>query len=309
MPNKHSLRGSILLIAAAFIWGSAFVAQSEAMAEVRPFAFQAVRSFVAIPFILLLIFGKDGIQKKWGLYRAPTKEENRRLLLGGLVCGLAIGAASNLQQYGISLSADETGKAGFLTALYILFVPLLGLFVRRFPPFTLWIALPFAVTGLYLLCMTESLSLSPADTSLLLCSVMYAVQILCCDRFAPGLDCFRLSAIQFFINGVMSLLLSLLFEGNGLLLLFNSLPNVWFELLYCAFLSSGLAYTFQLIGQQEVHPTVASLLMSLESVFAVLSALVVQGQKPTLSEWLGCACMLVAILTAQLPTRKKSANE
>ena len=301
----RQLRGGILLLLAAFIWGSAFVAQSEAMANVGPFAFQTVRSFVAAPFIYLLALAKDAIQRKWGMVVPVTKEDRKKLLLAGLVCGVALGAAANFQQYGISLSTDETGKAGFLTALYILFVPLFGLFLRRKPPFTVWISLPVAVAGLYLLCMKGTFALSGADVSLLLCSVLFAVQILCCDRFAPGVDCFRLSAIQFFVNGVISLFLTLLFERGGLAVLFGNLSDVWFPLLYCALLSSGLAYTFQLLGQREVHPTVASLLMSLESVFAVLSALVVQGQKPTLSEWIGCALMFAAILLAQAPTKKK----
>ena len=297
------LRGSILLLFAAFIWGSAFVAQSEAMADIGPFAFQTVRSFTAAPFIFLLALLKDAIQKKWGAYIPPTKEEKRKLLIGGLICGLALGVAANFQQYGISLSTDETGKAGFLTALYILFVPLLGLFLRRKPPVTVWISLPIAVAGLYLLCMKGSFSLSGADIALLLCSVMFAVQILCCDRFAPGMDCFRLSALQFVVNGAVSLVLMLLFERDGFAVIGQNLSEVWFPLLYCALLSSGLAYTFQLLGQRDVHPTVASLLMSLESVFAVLSALVVQGQKPTLSEWIGCALMFAAILLAQIPVK------
>ncbi len=302
---SKSLRGAVILLLATVLWGSTFVAQSTAMAHIGPFSFQAVRFLPASAFLFLLATAGDLWKKRKGTYHPMTGTEKRHLLMGGLCCGLALGVASNLQQLGIALAPDQTGKAGFLTAMYILFVPLLGLFAGRKPSLCVLLALPVAVAGLYLLCMNGSLSLRWGDGFLLLCSLMYAVHILFCDRFAPGCDCLRLTAMQFLVTGLISTVLALLFEREGLPSLFSDLSGAWFEWLYAAFIASGIAYTFQMLGQRDVKPAVASLIMSLEAVFALLSGLVLQGQIPSGREWLGCGLMFTAMLVSQIPTGKQ----
>lgn len=301
---SKSLRGSIILTIAAFIWGSAFVAQSVAMDHVGPFTYQTVRSFIASGFIFLLAYANGLIQKKRGTYVKPTKSSVKRLLIGGSVCGLALGVAANLQQFGIKYTT--VGKAGFLTALYILFVPILALLLfKKKPSVKVWCGIAVAVVGLYLLCMNESLSVAKGDVFVFLCSVCFAVHIICCDKFSKDCDCFYLSCVQFFVNGIVSCILMLIFETNGIAIFAENLSSVWFTVAYAAIMSSGLAYTFQLLGQKDVNPTVASLIMSLESVFAVLSGMVVLGQIPTLREGIGCVLMFAAIILAQLPDKKK----
>lgn len=306
---SRSLRGSLLLLVAAVIWGSTFVAQSTAMSHIGPFSFQTARSFLAAGFLFLLAKGNDLRRRREGGKAVPMEKGRRnRLLIGGVCCGLALSVASNFQQLAISLAPDQSGKAGFVTALYILFVPLMGLLLKRRPPVALWLALPVALGGLYLLCLDGTFVLQSSDVFLLLCSVAYGVQILFCAHFAPGNDCLRLSAVQFLVTGVVSLILAVLFEREGFGTLATDLWAVWFELFYAAILSSGVAYTFQMLGQRDVHPTLASLFMSLEAVFALLSALVLQGQIPSVREWVGCALMFVAILVAQAPGRKTGQN-
>lgn len=302
---SKSLRGSIILTLAALIWGSAFVAQSVAMDHVGPFTYQTVRSFLASGFIFLLAYANSLIQKKKGTYVKPTKQSVKRLLIGGTVCGLALGVAANLQQFGIKYTT--VGKAGFVTALYILFVPILSLLLfKKKPSLKVWCGIGIAVVGLYLLCMNESLTVSKGDIFVFFCSVCFAVHIICCDKFAGNCDCFYLSCVQFFVNGIVSCILMLIFEPNGIAVFSQNFSAVWFTVAYAAIMSSGLAYTFQLLGQRDVNPTLASLLMSLESVFAVLSGMVVLGQIPTFKEGLGCVLMFAAIILAQLPDKKKS---
>lgn len=306
---SRSLRGSLLLLAAAIIWGSTFVAQSTAMSHIGPFSFQTARSFFAAGFLFLLAKGNDLRKKKAdGRSASLSKRQRKHLLIGGLLCGVTLGIASNLQQFAISLAPDQSGKAGFVTALYILFVPLIGLLLKRRPPVFVWLSLPVALGGLYLLCLDGTFTLQSSDVFLLLCSVAYAVQILCCAHFAPGNDCLRLSAVQFFVTGVVSLILAVLFEREGFGTLATGLWAVWFELFYAAVMSSGVAYTFQMLGQRDVHPTLASLFMSLEAVFALLSALILQGQIPSVREWVGCGLMFAAILVAQIPGGKTGQN-
>lgn len=302
---SKSIRGSLFLVVAALIWGSAFVAQSVAMDHVGPFSYQTVRSFIASGFIMLLALINDGIAKLRGNYKKPDKATTRRLIIGGTVCGLALGVAANLQQFGIKYTS--VGKAGFLTALYILFVPVLGLiFFKKKPSLKVWCGIGVAVVGLYLLCMNEGFSLALGDLFVLLCSVVFAVHIICCDRFAPGVDCFRLSSIQFFVNGIVSAILMLIFEPNGLASVVTNFGDIWFTVIYAAVMSSGIAYTLQMFGQRDVNPTVASLLMSLESVFAVLSGMVMLSEIPTAKEAIGCVLMFGAIVLAQLPDKRKA---
>ena len=296
---SKTLRGSVLLTLTALIWGCAFVAQSTAMDHVGPFSYQAVRSFIAGAALLSASFLQNAVRRKRGVYTKPSREDLRRLAAGGLVCGTALGIASNLQQLGIKFTT--AGKAGFITAMYIIFVPLLGLLLfHRKPPLNVWAGVAAAVVGLYLLC-GGGLSVSAGDLCVLACSLGFAVHIICCGHFAEGCDCIALSGLQFIVCGTVSSVLVLVFEADGLSSLAGGLYDARFSVLYAGVVSSGVGYTLQLLGQRDVSPTVSSLLMSLESVFAAAAGVLLLNESLSAAELAGCALMLAAVVTAQLP--------
>jgi drug/metabolite transporter (DMT)-like permease len=287
-----------LLFLAALIWGSAFVAQAVGMDHLGPFAFNASRSLVGGVALLPVIAIFDRFKSPER--RQEEKANRKTLLLGGICCGVALCVASNLQQVGIQYTT--VGKAGFITALYIVIVPILGLFFRRKVGAKLWVSVAIAIVGLYLLCMSGSLSLGLGDILVLLCALGFSVHIMVIDHFSPMVDGVKLSCIQFFVAGVLSLVVMLFTEGvpaGGDILL------SWAPILYAGVLSSGVAYTLQIVGQKGVNPTVASLVLSLESVFSVLSGWIVLHQSMSLRESLGCVLMFAAIILAQLPERTK----
>lgn len=293
------LGNSFLLLLAAIIWGSAFVAQSVGMDYVGPFTFTFARSviggIVLIPCIVLLRKAQSA-----GMRRDAHKIVTKIELLGGICCGIALFAASNFQQIGISYTT--VGKAGFITALYVVIVPILGLFLKKRVSFLIWICVGLSVIGLYLLCMTEgSFTLAYGDFLVLICAVLFSFHILIIDYFSPKGDGVIISCIQFFVCGILS----------GIVMLFVEHPNVgnlmaakW-SILYAGVLSSGVAYTLQVVAQKNINPTVASLIMCLESVVAVLAGWLILGDKLTTRELTGCIFMFVAIVLAQLPTSKK----
>jgi len=296
--SKSNIGGSLILVLTALIWGSAFVAQSVGMDYVGPFTFNGIRSIVGtlalIPCILLL----DRLK----LSAAPkTKEEKKLLLLGGLCCGLVLFVAANFQQIG--LVDAPAGKGGFLTALYIVLVPIAGLFIRRpdgsrrRPNLLQWIAVGIALVGMYLLCITGEFTLARSDIMLILCALFFTVHILVIDHFAPHVDCVRMSCIQFFVAGVLSLLCMVIF---GETITFGAVWDCKWSILYAGVLSSGAAYTLQMIGQKKVNPTVASLILSLESVFAALSGWLILSESFSVREFIGCVLIMAAIVIAQL---------
>ena len=285
-----------ILFLTAFIWGTAFVAQSVGMDHIGPFAFNTARSFVGglalIPVILAFDRFKSPEQKR-------AEQANRRpLLLGGLCCGLALGVASCLQQVGIKYTT--VGKAGFITALYIVIVPILGLFLGKKVGARLWVSVGIAIIGLYLLCMSGSLTLQKGDLLVILCAFAFSVHIMVIDHFSPMADGVKMSCIQFFVAGVLSLAVMAFAEGAPAA---GDLLRSWIPVLYCGVLSSGVAYTLQIIGQKGVNPTIASLVLSLESVISVLAGWVILHQSMTGRELLGCLLMFAAIVLAQLPDR------
>lgn len=313
MTGKQ-MRNSLLLVLTALIWGIAFVAQSEGGAAVGPFSFNSIRSVIGgvvlLPVIVLL--DKMGLTKR----KPKTKEEKKLLLKAGLLSGLFLSFASSVQQLGIYLGTTP-GKAGFLTACYILFVPLLGIFLHRKCGWNIWVGVGLALIGLYFLCINGDFYLQTGDILVLCCAVLFAFQIMVVDYFAPKVDGVRMACIQFFVSGIVCAVPMVITEWLPLLqkegnLITWGLPfttfDAWIPILYAGVLSCGVAYTLQIIGQVGLNPTVASLLMSLESVFSVLAGWVILHQKLSPKELLGCGIIFVAIILAQLPVFQKETS-
>ena len=297
------MKNSLLLLLTSFIWGVAFVAQSVGGEAVGCFTFNGVRSligaFVLIPVIYFLDSQK---RKELGEEKfLEQKGDSKTLLLGGICCGVMLCIASNFQQFGISFTT--VGKAGFITAMYILIVPILGLFMKKKVGAKVWLGVVLATIGLYMLCMTsESFSLSKGDFLVLICAGFFSLHILIIDYFSPKVDGVRMSCIQFFVCGVISLVIAFIFESPSL----SAIVSGWLPILYAGVLSCGVAYTLQIVGQKNMDPTVASLILSLESVFSVLAGWLILNQTMTLREFSGCGLMFLAIILAQLPDRMKT---
>lgn len=285
--------GSILLLIASFLWGSTFVAQSDGADKVGPFTFLCLRSVLG--FAVLLPFAAIRMRKK-----TKTERNSRLLLWGGVVCGAVLTVSSLLQQVGIAYTS--VGNAGFITAMYILLVPLLGLFLGKKMPLHLWGCVGIAVVALYLLTIKDSFSIGFGDLMVLLCAVCFAVHILVIDYVSPKVDGVTLSCIQFLTVAVVTVIPMLVLEKPSMQMVLSA----WLPIAYAGVLSSGVAYTLQIIGQKYTRPTVASLVMSLESVFAVLSGMVVLKEIPTIKEGIGCVLMFAAIILAQLPTKEST---
>lgn len=296
--RKQGFLGALSLFIAAFIWGTAFVAQDAGMDFIEPFTFQAVRSFIGGIFLLIIIHIRDLFKK--GQPQPENKPNKRATFVGGICCGIVLTVAACFQQFGIKYST--VGKAGFITALYVIFVPLCSLFFGKKVRPIIFVSAFLGTIGLYMLCMVESFSLSLGDTLLLICAFSYTAHIIVIDKFSPNADCIKLSCIQFFVAGIFATILMFIFEKPNI----EAILKATGPLLYTGVLSSGIAYTLQIIGQKHTEPAVASLMMSLESVFAVLAGAVVLGQIPTFFETLGCLILFTAIIIAQIPPRKKA---
>lgn len=301
--KKHLLspaaRGNLLLILTAFIWGVAFVAQKEGGSALGGLTFNGVRFWLGGGMLALLLPLLDRI----GLtHPCDTRESKKAMWLGGVLCGIALWAASNVQQIG--LLTTSAGKGGFITALYIVLVPIFGLCIGRRTTLLTWIGVVLAMVGLYFLCMQGESGLNSGDLLVLACAPIFAVQILLVDKFAPNTDGVRLSCIEFFTVGILNVPLMFIFEQPSLPAMLDS----WMPLCYAGLLSSGVAYTLQVVAQKNTHPATASVLMSLESVFAVLAGLVLMQERLSAWELIGCGVMFAAVILAQLPPlRKKGA--
>lgn len=295
--KAEKLKNSLLLVLVALIWGVAFVAQSEGAKDVGPYTFNAVRMIIGGLVLLPCIKIMDAFRAKEP--DAPREKGGRTLWLGGLCCGAALFLASTLQQVGILYTT--AGKAGFITALYIVLVPVLGLLFGRKTGAAVWISVALAVVGMYFLCMTGSLSLGRGEALCMLCALFFAVHITVIDHFSPNVDGVRMSCIQFFVCGGLSVVLMFLFEKPDI----HKIVSAWLPILYTGVLSSGVAYTLQIVAQKNVNPTVASLLMSLESVFSALAGWAILGQGLSGRELFGCALLFAAIILAQLPIGKR----
>lgn len=303
--KSRQVRNSILLVLTAFIWGIAFVAQSEGGNAVGPFTFNGIRSLIGSIVLLPVIALLD--RMKLTSKKPVTKAEKKTLLIGGLSCGVLLFLASSAQQLGICLGTPA-GKAGFLTACYILLVPVLGLFLKKKCGVKVWVGIAITLVGLYLLCMSETLRLQSSDLLLLACALLFAVHILVIDYFSPRVDGVRMSCIQFLVCGILSLIPMFFSEirvGADVWLAKLTDPGAWLAILYAGVLSCGVAYTLQIVGQNGINPTVASMLLSLESVFSVLAGWIILKQSLGAKELLGCGLIFIAIILAQLPEKKK----
>lgn len=300
--KKTQIRNSLILLLTAVIWGIAFVAQSVGMDYVGPFTFTSVRSFIGglvlLPCIALLNRG-SGQMKQNSESEQEKKEGRRQLILGGICCGLALCFASCFQQIGIQYTT--VGKAGFITAFYIVLVPVLGIFLGKRCGLLIWVSVALALAGLYFLCITEGLSIGRGDILVFICALLFAVHILVIDHFAQLVDGVKMSCIQFFVCGIVSGIGMLLFESPSL----SAILTAWKPILYAGALSSGAGYTLQIVGQKGMNPTVASLILSLESVISVLAGLLLLHQTLSGREALGCVLMFAAIILAQLPQKKE----
>ncbi|MBO5023202.1 MAG: DMT family transporter [Clostridia bacterium] len=294
---KNNLRGSIILLITAMIWGFAFVAQSEGMEKIGPFTFQASRMLLAAVVLLPVSLVSYNIKKK---KNDAERFMDKKTLIAGMICGVFLFAAATLQQIGILYTT--VGHAGFLTALYILIVPLLGLFVGKKVGAHLWVCIALALVGLYLLCMTgEGFSMSIGDILVTLCALVFSFHILAVDKFTKGLDGVRISMIQMLTAGLLSLVCMFIFEEPSV----SDILSSWLPIAYAGVLSCGAAYTMQIIGQKYASPTVASIIMSLESVFAVLGGAMILLQIPSVFEAIGCTLMFAATVISQLPEKAK----
>lgn len=309
--KNQKVKSSLLLFLTAFIWGVAFVAQSVGMDYVQPFTFNCARSLIGGVFLIPCAFLLDRIsperrkarEELAALSPQERKKSRNQLLTGGIACGIVMTVASNLQQFGIAQTT--VGKAGFITAMYIVLVPILGLFLKKRCNGAVWVGVLFAVAGLYFLCMTEGFAVQMGDALVFACALAFAVHIMVVDHFTVLADGVRMSCIQFLTCGILSGICMLVFEQPQI----GNILAAWQPILYAGIMSCGVAYTLQIIGQRGLNPTVASLIMSLESVVSVLAGAVMLQQMMGKREILGCVLMFVAIVLAQLPSPKNVNRE
>ena len=299
--NKETIKRSLFCLLAAVVWGISFVSQRSAMEQdMGPFTFNGIRmllgSLVLIPFIFII--RAKGEYKTFDLTK--KKEYNKNTIIGGLLCGIVLCIATNLQQFGI---VDmEAGKTGFITALYIVLVPIAGIFLKKKPSILLAISVPLAVAGLYLLCMVGTkFTFGIPELLVFMCAIVFTVHIFIIDYFAPKADGVAMSCIQFAFVGVVSSILMFIFEDPQISLI----KECWLEIAYAGVMSCGVAYTFQILGQKNLNPTVASLILSLESCVSVLSGWIILNEQLSVYQIFGCVLMFIAIILAQIPLKLK----
>lgn len=300
----NQMRQVVFPILAAFIWGTAFVAQDLCADSIGAFAFNATRYFIAVLALLVVILISDKLKKnKPTLTAQEKKAANKQLWLGGLCCGAALAIASNFQQAGL-VAGTDAGKAGFITALYVVLVPVFGLFFKRKVSLPTWIAVVLSVVALYLLCIKGDFSLAPGDLLVLVCAVCFAVHILVIDHSTAYCDGVKLSCLQFLFAGIISTICMFIFEDVD----FAAILSCALPLLYVGIFSCGVGYTLQILAQKDSNPTVVTILLSLESVFAVIAGAIILKQQMTVREYIGCAIMFAAVILAQIqfPTRQKA---
>lgn len=294
--TKFKLRTTLCPLTAAIIWGAAFVAQSDGAQTIPMFTFNAARSWIGVVVLLLLCFF---FRRKLPVPKEDRKRYFRDLALGGVCSGSLLCAAANLQQVG--LETVDPGKAGFITSLYVVLVPVFGLFFKKRAPFTVWLGVVLAPYGLYFLCVNGSFSLATADLQLLACAVIFALQILSIDHFSSRVHGIHLATAQLATHALLSTVGMLIFEAPNL----QALLDCWLPIAYLGVMSSGVAYTLQVISQKNANPALVTLFLSLESVFSVLFGWLIRGDQLSLREGLGCVIMFCAVTLANLPVNPK----
>ncbi len=299
---KQSLLGNVLLLITAIIWGAAFVAQKIGVVELGTFTLTSVRFFISgvalLPFALIRNKKRRLDAQRAGESGALTVTEKKSLIWGGVICGVCLMLATVTQQYGLKYTS--AGKAGFITALYILFVPVFRFFGGKKASIMVWLSVLAALAGLYLLCITEGFSVNKGDLFTLLCAAIFSVHILVVDRVSPHTDGVTMSCIQFFVASLTAAIPMLIIEKTA----FSVILAGWAPLLYLGIISGGIGYTLQILGQQRTEPTVASLIMSLESVFAAISGAVFLSESLRGREIIGCVIVFAAILVSQIDPRQ-----
>ena len=304
---NSKLKNDALLVLTALIWGSAFVAQSVGMDYMGPFTFNSLRCLLGGLVLLPVIWIMGRKDPKGPAYRPDSRsiEEGQKkrgdkkiLLTGGLCCGIALAAASSLQQIGLVYTS--AGKAGFITALYILIVPVLGLFLGKKVGLKTWIGVGLAIIGMYFLCIKEGFFISYGDFLVMICAFIFSLHILIIDYFSPKVDGVKLSCIQFWVAGILCAVPMIISEKPT----FEAVAAAWLPLLYAGVLSCGVAYTLQIIAQKNTDPTVASLILSMESVFAALAGWILINETLSPKEIFGCVLVFTAIILARLPQKR-----
>lgn len=291
----NRVRSNLMLLLAALIWGCAFVAQSVGMDYVGPITFNCLRSLIGSAALLPLLFWMD----RHHPHEERTAEEKKKVYRGGVVCGIILCIASLFQQYGIQYTS--VGKAGFITALYVVLVPILGLFIGKKAKPAVWGCALLAAVGMYFLSVNGAFALSTGDFLVFICAILFACHILAVDHYSFLRDGIRLSCIQFFTAGILCLIPMLVIEKPTMQVILAAAGPI----LYAGVLSSGAGYTLQILGQQDADPAVASLILSLESVFAALAGWLILHETLSSRELFGCCLVFAAIIIAQLPSYKK----
>lgn len=301
----NNLKGSLILITAALIWGLAFVAQSGAAELVPPFTFNALRSFIGAG-ALYIFFCLTNIKKKTPFF-PKEKGDRKGYFVAALVCGICLAVSINFQQFGIAAypkGVATEARSGFITALYVILVPIFSVFFRKKVGLAVWLGVIIAIIGVYMLCFSDGISgIYLGDILVLLCAFSFTLHIMSVDKYVSLTGGVKLSIMQFFICGIISAVLALIFEIKDIVP--QNILSAAPQILYLGIMSSGVAYTLQIVGQKFAEPAVASISMSLESVFAALGGWIISGKGLSNTEIIGCSLVFVAIIVAQLPQFKK----
>lgn len=293
MANSK-LKGNLILLVTAVVWGTAFVSQRSGMSYIKPFTFNGIRTILGALVLLPIIFVTDRKTSE-----IKNKRNNKVLIKAGILCGVLLGAAGTIQTYGMVYTS--AGKAGFITALYLIIVPILGVFMKKKIRPLVWFCVILATVGMYFLCVNGALTINKGDVIVLCCSFIFAVHILTVDRYAGEVDGVKLSCLQFFIAGLLNLICMFIFDRPD----FSAVWQCRTEILYAGIVSCGIGYTFQIIGQKYTDPTSASLIMSMESVFSVLAGWLLLNEKLKSNEIFGCILVFAAIMLVQLPEKNE----
>ena len=298
---SKKMKSNILLLLTAFIWGSAFVAQKSGMDYIEPFTYNGIRTFIGglVLIPVIIFFAKKNNKQSGKNEKAFDFERDKIAVIGGMFCGLALFVASSLQQFGVSYTT--AGKAGFITTLYVVFVPIISLVLRKRVRPIMWLCVVLGAVGLYLLCMTDaSFTLQFGDMLVLLCAIAFAVHIMVIYQLSPKADGLKISCVQFVFSRPLRIIGMFICENPDL----GNIIACWLPILYAGVLSCGVAYTLQVVAQADADPTAASLILCLESVFAVISGAILLHESMSPRELMGCAVIFVAVIISNLPEKK-----
>ncbi len=302
--NRYSVLGIFLLVITSFIWGTAFVAQSDAMDHIGPFTMNGLRTLIAVIVLFPTALVADKLKNKQPtLFGTTDKKEKKRVLLAGLLCGVFIAIASTVQQFGIAHTS--IGKSGFLTTLYVVFVPLIALIFGKRIEWNGWIAVVLALVGMFFICIEKDEPINIGDILTIISALFFAIHIMLVDHFVETIDGIRLSCMQFVVCSVLCLTCAVIFEKIDI----NAILNASLSIVYAGLFSAGLGYTLQIIGQKWVEPNVAPLIMCLESVFALFSGALLRNEIMKTQVYVGCLLVFVAIVLAQINFKSKKAKK